>query len=920
MINSSIKTKISVAVAALAAVITAAIAFTVNAHIEREFKKTVGMNQFALVSGAAEHQDMEIERSLKILQMMVKGIPVDRLHDATAMERLLDSEHDARLHFSGGFLLVDAGGRILAESPRHADRRGKNHHDREYIRKTLETGKPVVSLPYIAGVPPFAPTISYTAPIFDRSGRLRGLLAGRQLLNESLMPEIFHVAIGRNGYFYLLNQDRTLMMHQDGNQVLETITPGQNAGIDKAIDGFEGSMEDTDFKGVKGISSFKRMKNAPWMVASHLPLEEAYAPMQRSRIYLALTSLAIFLISLLLVRLIVRMFADPLDRLTEHMRLFPHMVNEDRFISIDTGDEFQKLATAFNGMIEQINNQEAERTSLQDKLNEQARFAESLLENTTTPLFVLDATHTVILWNRACCNLTGIPAEDIIGTRNHWVPFYDHPRPCLADLVLDNEHAAGESLYGSLEDLCEIPGAIRAEGWYSAMNGKDRYLYFDAAPVYDSAGKIVAAVETLHDITERKGNERKLLSQKAELTVKHEQLASLFRQVQQGKREWEQTMDCIRDMVIMVDAEGMIIRCNKAVCNFSGLPYEALFTMHWADLFSGSVPEPDTLKNGAGEMYHPGSGRWFNLNTYTMDNRDTGESVITLHDLTEVRKVRDELTAAYEELKSTHTQLLQQEKMASIGQLAAGVAHEINNPMGFISSNLSTLGKYADRIKSYNKIQDEALKDCTSADALTATAETRKRLKIDYIMDDIPKLIAESIEGADRVRTIVQNLKSFSRLDQAAYELVDLNDCLESTLSIAWNELKYKCTVVKEFGVLSKVPCFPQQLNQVFLNLLVNSAHAIEDKGVVTVRTWVENDMACVSIADNGSGIPEEIRARIFEPFFTTKDVGKGTGLGLSISYDIIQSHNGVIDVVSEVGKGTTFTIRLPIEKREIRE
>jgi two-component system NtrC family sensor kinase len=196
---------------------------------------------------------------------------------------------------------------------------------------------------------------------------------------------------------------------------------------------------------------------------------------------------------------------------------------------------------------------------------------------------------------------------------------------------------------------------------------------------------------------------------------------------------------------------------------------------------------------------------------------------------------------------------------------------------------------------------------------MTELVETRKKLKVDYVLGDIRSLLSESSEGAERVRAIVQNLKSFSRIDEAQSKEVDLNDCLESTISIAWNELKYKTTLIRDYGELPLVSCYPQQLNQVFLNLLVNAAHAIDKQGEITIKTWQDGDCVCVAVSDTGCGIPDEVRNRIFEPFFTTKEVGKGTGLGLSISYDIVKKHNGTIEVTSTSGQGTTFTVRLPI-------
>ncbi len=266
-----------------------------------------------------------------------------------------------------------------------------------------------------------------------------------------------------------------------------------------------------------------------------------------------------------------------------------------------------------------------------------------------------------------------------------------------------------------------------------------------------------------------------------------------------------------------------------------------------------------------------------------------------------------------DERRKAHIQLLQSEKMASIGQLAAGVAHEINNPIGFILSNLGTLNKYVDKLTAFIRDQEEVIRSMEPNEVVAGLEEKRKRLKLDFVMEDIRDLIKESVEGADRVKKIVQNLKSFSRVDQTEYKHADLNECLEDTVNIVWNELKYKVTVEKEYGEIPLTKCYAQQLNQVFMNLLVNAAQAIEKQGTIRIKTWSENGSIFVSIADTGCGIPEEVRSKIFDPFFTTKEVGQGTGLGLSISYDIIKNHQGEIMVESEPGKGTTFTLRIPV-------
>ncbi|MFH1021234.1 MAG: ATP-binding protein [Pseudomonadota bacterium] len=281
-----------------------------------------------------------------------------------------------------------------------------------------------------------------------------------------------------------------------------------------------------------------------------------------------------------------------------------------------------------------------------------------------------------------------------------------------------------------------------------------------------------------------------------------------------------------------------------------------------------------------------------------------------------IEKKNSELQNAYDELKATQSQFVQQEKMASIGQLAAGVAHEINNPIGFVTSNLGTLQKYLGRVGEFLHRQAELFPPAADDDRALRLADIRGQLKIEPILEDLPALIAESLDGVERVRKIVQNLKSFSRIDQSDYSLADINQCLDDTLNIIWNELKYKCTVKKEYGDLPPTRCYPQQLNQVFMNLLVNAAQAIESQGAIVITTRASATEITIAITDSGSGIPPENLRRVFEPFFTTKEVGKGTGLGLSITYDIVtKKHGGKVEVASELGKGTTFVVTLPVKR-----
>ncbi|MBL8830516.1 MAG: hypothetical protein JNM18_26315 [Planctomycetaceae bacterium] len=269
-------------------------------------------------------------------------------------------------------------------------------------------------------------------------------------------------------------------------------------------------------------------------------------------------------------------------------------------------------------------------------------------------------------------------------------------------------------------------------------------------------------------------------------------------------------------------------------------------------------------------------------------------------------------------LQEAQAQLVQSEKMASLGVLAAGVAHEINNPIGFVMSNLNTLAEY---VRVFTTLYDEYRnwqRATISGDAAEAAKigvrieQLRKREQPDAIADDIDQLLAESSDGLHRVKEIVQNLRTFARLDEADVRLADLNDGIEATLKMVWNELKYKCQLHKRLDPLPTLRCYAGQLNQVLMNLLVNAAQAIPERGEITVETYATDDDIVVKIGDTGQGIPPENIPKLFQPFFTTKPIGKGTGLGLSIAYGIVQKHHGTITVESQVGVGSTFIIRLP--------
>jgi len=410
-----------------------------------------------------------------------------------------------------------------------------------------------------------------------------------------------------------------------------------------------------------------------------------------------------------------------------------------------------------------------------------------------------------------------------------------------------------------------------------------------------------------------------------------------------AERDWRNSFNSLEDIMIIIDRDYNIEMINDSGLVLLGKSKEEVIgekcyqIMHGKNSPEEHCPFRESLKTkkpSSIEIYEDLFGKHFSVKSSPIfdENGEIIKFVDLIRDITKNKRAEDVLTKnkekleqALKELKNTQAQIVQSEKMASIGQLAAGVAHEINNPSGFVSSNLKTLMDYQNDlnqlIKEYRKLVTD-LKDTIADNNLSpalskqiaqiATLETE--VDIDFVQEDIQDLIQDCREGTERIKKIVIDLKDFAHPGEDKLQFADINSGMESTLNVVNNELKYKARLIKDFGVLPDVKCYPQQLNQVFMNILVNAVQAIEKQGEINIKTRHVDGHVEIAISDTGSGISEENLNKIFDPFFTTKDVGKGTGLGMNIAYNIINKHNGTIDVESKVGEGTTFMIRIPAE------
>ena len=388
-------------------------------------------------------------------------------------------------------------------------------------------------------------------------------------------------------------------------------------------------------------------------------------------------------------------------------------------------------------------------------------------------------------------------------------------------------------------------------------------------------------------------------------------------------------LEMIEEGVLLVDARRAVHYANPAADELAHrvaadpadpdnpAPLVALLP---DDVFGAAAGEAWT-----GDVRDEANGVVFALRRYPWIIDDAPAHLLLLRDVTEARHRQDELRRrhgelqqAYARLASAQEQLLQQEKMASIGQLAAGIAHEINNPIGYVHSNLVSLRDYTSGLLELIHAYERALAPKLDETTLATISEVRARVDFDFVSTDLPELINESREGLERVRRIVQDLKDFSHAGrEAGWRRVDLHKGLESTLNIVWNDLKYKAKVERQLGPLPLVECHPSEVNQVFMNLLLNAGHAIGERGTIALASGHDaaRDEVWISIRDSGPGIDAEAMPRIFDPFFTTKPAGTGTGLGLSISYGIVKKHGGRIEVANGAEGGAIFTVVLPVHQ-----
>lgn len=627
----SLKARMSFTVMTLVLVIMAGVGCLALYYFKQSYRQLIAEQQTTLVEQIAARIDTQLRQASRLIVRTAEDFPLSALNSADRAQTYLDTRLGLGTTslFDNGIFLFTAQGTLIAEHPFKPGRRGRDYAFRTYFQDTVRSDRPQISEPYISSQQHHHPAVNFTAPIRDRQGRLIAVLAGSvDLTRNNFLGGLSEVSIGHSGYLYLYNIKRRIIMHPDPKRVMQQDVPiGANIWFDRALEGFEGTAETVNSRGLHTLATFKRLNGDHWILAANYPVAEAYLPIRRAERYFLFGLVTILLFSIAVTWLGTRLLLAPLARLNRHVASFSENDRDDR---AENGDEISVLATTFDRLMVEVAEQRrtaadrlvflqgiidtfphpvfyqsltgellggnlalqnlcgkplkqligttldhhlpattAELIDAVDNrlltgelplLNREAtlpmeagpprhalihqallkdgrgepqglvsslidisdlknaefnvtrerEFSLRLLENSATPCFVIDAEHQVLIWTRALEGLTGLKAAEVLGTRNHWQGFYAEPRPCLADIVLDKDFATAIDHYPLLANSPLAQDGLQSEDWLTLKNGRRRYLTFDAAPIYDSSGQLVAVIETLHDLTNLKEAEKTL--------------------------------------------------------------------------------------------------------------------------------------------------------------------------------------------------------------------------------------------------------------------------------------------------------------------------------------------------------------------------------------------------------------------------
>ena len=998
MTSFTLKTKLTLMVSLLVTGLMAILTVSILLFFARQFKESISRQQFTLVSAMAEEIDNKIRTTQGELIAVAGTVSPRIIASRDQAKEFIAAHPDTEMMFDYSLYLFDAAGKVLASSEKPFSPQ-KERQFQQCLNDTVSGAVPKISKPFSSDGLQGHPVIVFTAPVFGPHGEVTAVLAGViDLLKDNFLGKLAGTRIGDKGYLYLFNTSRTMIVHPDRSRILKNDVPaGVNVMFDRAVGGFEGTGETLTSRGLKALSSFKRLETTNWILAANYPRAEAYAPINKAVGYLVVVLPLAGFMTVALVWMFMNILTAPLLSFTSQVQEITGLMATKSRIRIDTGDEIGILAQAFNRMLAAL---DARKEALQNQLNfsqvlidtipnpvffknvdgkylgcnkafgeylgisrdhllgasvfdiappelaeqyhaadlellrngetqvyeasvtyadgtrhdviffkscfpsadssvggmvgtifdisdrkraesalaAEKEFSENLVRNSTVPTFVLAPDHRVIIWNRACEELTGIPAAEMLGGADPWKPFYPSKRPVLADMLIDDRLEEIPGFYETFMVSATNPEGFQGERWFSGLNGRDRYVFFNAAPIRNTGGELIAVIETLEDITERKTSEE---------VVRH--ALSLL----------NATLESTADGILVVDLSGKIVTSNSKFAEMWRIPVETLATGA-GDLVIASVldqlADPEAFFDQITELYRKPeveSEDCINCKDGRIFERFSKPQRIATEVVGRVWSFRD-----VTDRNRLQAELRQSQKMEALGTLAGGIAHDFNNI-------LTTIIGFGSLMQS--------------------------RLNPD---DPSSSHLKKILAAADNAAALTKGLLAYSRKESLHQETVDLNDIVRR-----WHELFTRLVGEDiELTTLIADETLPiladsSQIQQVLMNLATNARQAIPGAGslVISTRAAELDDRfvnshgygtpgryAILSVSDSGIGMDRQTMDRIFEPFFTTKLAGMGTGLGLSLAYGIVKQHKGYINVYSEPGHGTTFKIYLPLSDQNL--
>lgn len=750
------------------------------------------------------------------------------------------------------------------------------------------------------------PITVIAVPLYDRANEVAGVLLARLNLS-TLNTVVSQTPVGETGYVYIVDE-RNRIITQTGESVstLEKLSEEVLTQLGELTTQPETAL----YSGLTGqsvIGSRHRLENPSWLLVVELPTAEAYAPMRRSLSVIVGVAVGMVIVASSLSWLMARSIVRPLKCLTTAANAIG-AGDWQQQVEVRGLNELQSLAVAFNRMIDQMN-------QLWDKVHNERNFVAAIVEAVGALIIVVDRQGRIVFFNGTSEATLGYRSSEVIG-EFFWDLFLMKADRTNAIRKWDSElleHDQGD--------------AIEYQSQWLTSNGEARLITWSDTVLRNSENEVEYVISTGIDMTAREAAEA-------------------------ARRESEMLLQAFIDnspeVIYIKDKEGHFLLVNNKFGQVVGLTPQDIIGKYDHDIFPPDIAQ-EMLKNDRQTMQQSQVVQYEEevilgeeLKTYLSSKfplRDGRGEVYGIcgisTDISDRKQAEQQLQqakvaaeTALTNFQQAQAQLVQSEKMSSLGQLVAGVAHEINNPVSFIFGNINHIENYCDSLLELVAAYQQHYPQTNPK--LTDLIE---ELELDFIQEDLPKVLNSMRFGSERIREIVLSLRNFSRLDEDGEKRVDIHEGIDNTLMILNNRLKAQgnrpeIQVIKNYGDIPLIECFPGQLNQVFINLFVNGIDAIEEKnqdrspeeinqdpGAFTVTTHcLDQNHIRITLQDTGKGMTSQTQTKLFSPFFTTKPIGKGTGLGLSISYQIItEKHKGQLSCQSVLGEGTTFMIDLPI-------